>query len=157
MAKSKGHNELLSVLSDMFLRYKIEEEKHVGEQLFLDLYIPHFRVGIEFHGRQHFEFVQHYHKDLAGFREHQERDQRKIELCHQQGIAVAVFTDADSLDADTVQSRILEALRSAPDPQLEERPKSFEEQAKELRRQRRREAYRRWKERQDERRRGNRS
>lgn len=158
MVKSKGHQSLLAVLQELFPKFKIEEEKYVGERLFLDMYIPHLRVGLEYHGRQHFEFVEHYHKDLPGFRKSQERDQRKIELCHQQGIAVAVFTDADTLDRDTVQSRLVEALNSAPQPEeVAASPKSIEEQAKEVRRQRRREAYRRWKEKMRDERRGDRS
>lgn len=65
------------------------------------------------HGRQHKEFVEHFHRDLSGFQDSKKRDRRKLELCAEQGIKVAVFWDNEELTEDLVFQRIQIALQDS--------------------------------------------
>lgn len=67
-----------------------------GENFYLDFYLPNRRYAVEVQGRQHQEFVPHFHKNEAGFREHIERDQRKLQFCKINKIKLKyVFEDED--------------------------------------------------------------
>lgn len=109
---SRGHAALYHMLQRIVPNERVVTEHHVGEQLRLDIYCPALKIAIEFHGRQHFYFVEHFHKTLKGFEESQERDLRKEELCQEQGIALVVFRYNDNLDEDTVFERILDAVKA---------------------------------------------
>jgi hypothetical protein len=85
---------------------RIEPEFQVGESLRLDYYLPDYKLGIEWHGRQHKEFVEHFHRTADGFRDAQRRDRRKLELCAEKGIAVAVFWDDEEITQEIIVERI---------------------------------------------------
>jgi hypothetical protein len=51
--------------------------KFDNEQMFADFFLPTLNVIVECHGIQHYKFVPHFHNDEAGFKAHQERDERK--------------------------------------------------------------------------------
>jgi len=46
--------------------------------LFVDFLIPSSSLAVEVHGRQHFEFVAHFHSDMRGFRKSKARDRDKV-------------------------------------------------------------------------------
>lgn len=50
-------------------------------RLELDFYIPELNAAIEVQGRQHYEFVEFYHRDPDGFAEQQCRDALKNRAC----------------------------------------------------------------------------
>ena len=45
--------------------------------LFVDFLIPSASLAVEVHGRQHFEFVAHFHGNMQGFRKSKARDRDK--------------------------------------------------------------------------------
>lgn len=147
---SKGHSRLVRLLQELFPRVGIQTEYPVGNSLFVDIYISVYNLGIEYHGRQHFEFVEHYHKNRDGFKHSQERDEQKAELCKQRGITFVIFTYQDELTNDLVYSRIMEALENQDDGEdvgnTDERMLTWRELAAQRRRERNKEAYRRAKE-----------
>jgi hypothetical protein len=108
---SIGSTKIRTLLLEFYgPNIRIEEEFQVGESLRLDYYLPDYHLGIEWHGRQHKVFVEHFHKDEAGFRDSQKRDRRKLELCAEQGIAVAVFWDDEVVDGSVLNARIMAAF-----------------------------------------------
>lgn len=111
---SIGSTKIRALLLEFYgANIRIEEEYQVGESLRLDYYLPDYHLGIEWHGRQHKMFVEHFHKDEAGFRDSQKRDRRKLELCAEQGIAVAVFWDDEVVDGAILNARIMAAFAEA--------------------------------------------
>mgnify|MGYP003636120080 CR=1 FL=1 len=113
MALSKIAAEVKRLLRKVYGSYiKIVEELHLGEKLRLDFYLPDYGIGVEVHGRQHREFVEHFHKTAGGFRESKRRDARKHELCCEQDIALVVIWFDDDLTEELIQSRAKEALAS---------------------------------------------
>lgn len=120
--------QLLSIFGDAS---RIEPEYQVGESLRLDYYLPDYKLGFEYHGIQHKQFVEHFHGTAANFRDAQRRDRRKLELCSQQGITVIVFWDDEEVTTELISNRIKQGLSELNT--LEEEPKvdSFREKARE--------------------------
>jgi hypothetical protein len=61
---------------------RLEEVALPGSgNLRLDFFLPTRRLAIEVHGRQHYEFVPHFHKTRLGFLQHRKRDTLKVDWC----------------------------------------------------------------------------
>jgi hypothetical protein len=85
---SQYHERCRLLLSRLFpLDRRLEEVPLPGSgELRGDFYLPGRRLMLEVHGRQHYEFVAHFHKTRLGFLQSQERDQKKKEWCGINGI-----------------------------------------------------------------------
>lgn len=142
---SKGSELLTNLIQELFPRDRIDNEHHIGERLMLDIYVPRLNVAAEYHGKQHFEFNLHFHKDLRAFRDSQMRDARKEQLCDENGIALAIFTYEDDLIADLVYNRIMDALEEIDSmgTVLEEH-KTYKDRQKEYRQEQYRRRKRIW-------------
>ena len=64
-------------------------------QLRWDFYLPKYNVLIEYNGRQHYEFVASWHKDLIGFRAQLERDMLKQQYAHEHNITQIIISFED--------------------------------------------------------------
>jgi len=111
---SKGHAALTEIFKRLIPGEEVINEFHVGERLMLDIYVPKYKLGAEYHGRQHFYYSSFFHKDKEDFLAGQARDERKLELCKEQGIALVVFRFNDHLSEDAVYSRIIDAINNTP-------------------------------------------
>ena len=94
-SKAKGgrqsnlHKRTRLILRDLFRRDIILEEVSLPGSntitrpsiLFADFFIPSRKLMVEVHGRQHYEFVDFYHKTKSGFYKSQARDRDKIRWC----------------------------------------------------------------------------
>lgn len=89
MATSKGEEKLINI----FRRNGIKFEREVSfEELVGKKKVPlrfdfalyqngKLKALVEFDGRQHFEYVSHFHKTTSGFKRQQEWDRRKNSYC----------------------------------------------------------------------------
>ena len=111
---SRGHAALYKIMENLLPGEEVVTEHHIGERLMLDVYCPKYKVAAEYHGRQHFEYVSYFHKDRQDFIEGQKRDERKMELCKEQGIALIVLRYNDTLTEEVVFDRLLNAIRNTP-------------------------------------------
>jgi hypothetical protein len=106
---SKLANDVYIALKKVFPHNVILKEHYVsfkGTRLFFDFYIKDLGVLIEAQGRQHNEFVQHFHVDKAGFLAAKRRDSLKHAYCEQEGLTLVSFDDDDVLDEPTLLNRI---------------------------------------------------
>jgi hypothetical protein len=71
----------------------------------VDIWLPRWKVAVEYHGRQHFESIEFF-GGKEGLRKTQERDHRKKELCQAQGVALFIATHA------TAPGEIIEQIRT---------------------------------------------
>ena len=79
---SKLCDQVIETFKQVFPEISIKTEEHVefkGQRLFLDIWVPQFNLVIEVHGRQHDQFVKHFHGDAAGFHASKKRDSLKEE------------------------------------------------------------------------------
>lgn len=143
---SRGQSAITQLLRTILPGEKVLTEEPLGERLFLDVYCPGYKMGIEYHGRQHFEYVKHFHSNIDGFHASMYRDERKEEICKDLGIALVVFRFNDRLDEDTVVARLIDAIKNTPLPQKENKKglkgNHFYEQRLERQRSYNREQYR---------------
>jgi hypothetical protein len=63
----------------------------------LDIWFPDWGLGVEYHGKQHFESVEFFGGEEA-FKDSQKRDARKARLCEQYSVALFVVTEEDDVD-----------------------------------------------------------
>lgn len=87
---SKGSEELLELVKEVFPHQKIELEYNIAERgaLFLDIYIPALKVAFEFDGEQHFRFCEHFHDTRENFIAAKKRDVKKDIRCDELGITL---------------------------------------------------------------------
>lgn len=110
---SKGQTLLTIILKKLLPGEKIVNEFHLGERLKIDVYCPSYNLGIEYHGIQHFKYVERFFDSKEDFLEAQKRDLKKLELCQKQNIALVVFRYDDKLTEESVYDRILATIKSS--------------------------------------------
>jgi very-short-patch-repair endonuclease len=88
--RSELHKQVRELLLELYPIERILEEVPLPGSggLSADFYIPGSKLIVEAHGRQHYEFVQMFHRDMFGFIEHKKRDKRKREWAEINNITV---------------------------------------------------------------------
>lgn len=76
-----------------------------------DIWIPAWKIAMEYHGEQHFRPVDHF-GSTAGFHETAERDERKRQLCAANGVRLIIATEQDSHASVIDQIRRARASRA---------------------------------------------
>lgn len=95
---SKLCDQVLGTVRELFpgLLIKTEECVYYGNQrLFIDIFLPQLGVVIEVHGRQHDEFVEHFHGDSRGFKMSRHRDRLKEEWAAEKGYTMVSLREKD--------------------------------------------------------------
>jgi hypothetical protein len=98
--KSDLHIRCRKILHRLYGTQPILEEVPipVKTKLFLDFYLPLQQVAVECHGRQHYEFIPHFHGTRRAFVSSQQRDRDKAEWCNINNITLIIlpYTETDS-------------------------------------------------------------
>jgi hypothetical protein len=115
---SRGQTALTLVMKKLIPGEKIINEHHLGDRLKLDVFCPKYNLAAEYHGRQHFYYTQRFFESKYEFEEAQKRDQKKIDKCKEQGIALVVFRYNDKLTEQSVYDRLIEAIRNSDPVEL---------------------------------------
>jgi hypothetical protein len=103
--RGKFQSEVGEILSAFFVGdYVLEEFPVAGERLFIDFFMPKTKLAVEVHGRQHYEFVEHFHGDKAAFLATKARDKRKVLWCELNKIKLII------IDYGATEKEILESL-----------------------------------------------
>lgn len=109
---SKGAEQLLSVVREIYPNQKIEFEYNVADRgaLFIDIYVPRLSIGFEYDGEQHFEYIEYFHGDRKGFLRARRRDAEKDEMCEKKGITLIRLAYNEPMTKEHVLKKIEEAL-----------------------------------------------
>lgn len=113
--KSAMHKHVVWLLQELWPNFKVEQEKvcEVGDQrLFCDIALPQLRLVIECHGRQHFEFVRHFHGTEQGFEAAKRRDADKARTIDAAGwfLLVIRYDEWEKLTRAKLAKRISKAM-----------------------------------------------
>lgn len=55
----------------------------------LDIYNEQLKIAVEYHGRQHYEYVPHFHRNgIKDFESQKRRDNYKLDICDEKGVYV---------------------------------------------------------------------
>ena len=91
---SKLCDQVVEVVREVFPQMRIVREEYVSyrnQKLFLDIFIPQLALVIEVHGRQHDEFVKHFHGSPDTFRASKRRDSLKEEWVAENGYTLVAL------------------------------------------------------------------
>ncbi len=95
--RSKIQFQVGQRLKELYPRDVILEEVYLPDGFYLDFFIPSRRIAIEVQGRQHDEFVPHFHGSKADFFKSKVRDNNKAKWCQINEIELKAITAVDEL------------------------------------------------------------
>ena len=111
---SKIADDVYSILQQEFPFTYIEKEYYINyknTRLLFDFYIRNLGILIECQGRQHTEFVKHFHGQVENFYAQKRRDNLKEEYCEENDLTLVLFFDTiDTINKEVVLNRIYEAM-----------------------------------------------
>ena len=111
---SRGQTALTLIMKKLLPGEEIINEFYLDDKLRLDVYCPGYKLAAEYHGRQHFYYTSRFYESKYDFIDAQNRDEKKIELCKKNGIALVVFRYNDKLTEDAVFDRMLLSIKDSP-------------------------------------------
>ncbi len=65
--------------------------KYLGQKLFFDFYIKDYAILFEIQGKQHSEYVSHFHGDRQGYLEMKSRDNLKLRYCQEKELDLVII------------------------------------------------------------------
>ena len=107
-----------SILNDLFPaspHRRVFDEyyvKYKGARLFFDFYIKELDVFVEVQGRQHTQFVKHFHGSMENFKAQKHRDNLKIEYVHEYNKGLVRIYDTEKVTKKLVLKKIEKAMES---------------------------------------------
>ena len=110
---SKLADYTYSFLRGVFPHNIITKEYYVNynnTRLFFDFYIKDLGLLLEIQGRQHDEFVKHFHIDREGFLSSKKRDNLKKEYVEQQDFVLIEIRNEKELEKDKFMERVLKEM-----------------------------------------------
>jgi len=109
-----NETQLFKLIRLLFADYEVVREARtdwLGNQR-LDIFIPSLSLAIEYQGEQHFQPVERF-GGRAGFCEAQLRDQRKRQLCKQNGVKLVYFSYRQELSVERIEKTLKQFLPTA--------------------------------------------
>lgn len=107
---SNGELTIQSFLDKNKISY--EREKKFKDMIYkeclrMDFYLHDYNMCIEFHGRQHYEFIELFHKTYDGFLERTKKDKIKKEYCRNNNIKYIEISYKDFENIESILSKQL--------------------------------------------------
>ena len=87
-----------AIIPEYYVKYK-------NKKLFFDFYIADLGVFVEVQGRQHVEFVKHFHGDKEKFLEQKYRDDLKIEYTENNNKSLVRFYYDEEITDDLIMMK----------------------------------------------------
>jgi len=111
---SKMSDEVHTALKKLFPYETLVPEHYInykGAQLFFDFYLKDLGILFEIQGRQHYQFIKHFHGSVENFRAQKYRDNLKKEFIQiNKKLCLVYFNDTkDKINEELVLKRIYEA------------------------------------------------
>ena len=98
-SRSEIQRKVGARLRELYPRQVILEEFTIPKtRLSLDFLIPRLNLAYEVQGRQHDEFVAHFHSSVEGFKAQKKRDKYKQEWCDLNTIELVEVRSLKELD-----------------------------------------------------------
>ena len=84
-------------LKDYFIKnyngiaeYRIFKNPETGYFLPFDIYLPNYKIFVEINGKQHYDYVDYWHKDQEGFEYSKQKDEMKKKFAKKNGIYIEI-------------------------------------------------------------------
>ena len=111
---SELHRKVYNIVKECYPKETILQEKTIkidGKTLFIDIYVPRLKVGVECNGRQHYKFTQFFHGDAQKFKQQVENDRLKKEYCEIEGITLVNVRYDEIINRELLEDKIVDALK----------------------------------------------
>jgi very-short-patch-repair endonuclease len=85
----------LNIIPDLIRQHKIkvfDDQLNKNRVLKLDFYSDTLKIGIEFDGKYHYNFVERFHKNKEGYLDRLRKDELKNKYCEENGIKLLRIT-----------------------------------------------------------------
>ena len=92
------------IIKEHFVKFK-------GVKLFFDFYIKELRVLIEVQGKQHTQFIKHFHGSKEGFIRSRKRDNLKVEYAQENNLLLVQIYYDEVLTEVSLIDKIYKAFR----------------------------------------------
>lgn len=109
---SKQSDKVYGLLREIFPQGYIKTEHYVrfkGKRLFFDFFLPQYKMLIEVQGRQHYEFVKHFHSDIDGFKDNKKRDNLKIDYASVNDMCFIIVDYNENINKHELLKKMIEA------------------------------------------------
>lgn len=113
---SKIADKIYNILTDMFPKLvapRVVREvyvKYKGQKLYFDFLIKELSVYVEVQGRQHTEFVKHFHGTKEAFVAQKMRDNLKIQYVEEKGKCLVRFHHDEKITKALVKKKLNKVL-----------------------------------------------
>jgi hypothetical protein len=113
---SKIADNIYDILSGMFPRLsapRVTKEIYIhyrGQKLYFDFFVKELGVYVEVQGRQHTEFVKHFHGEKEAFKSQKMRDNLKIQYVEENGQCLVRFNFNEKITPALVKKKINKVL-----------------------------------------------
>jgi hypothetical protein len=106
---SSLHKRVRIFFKERYPAAQILEEVYLpGENLYLDFYLPVFKLACECQGAQHDKYTAFFHTNKMGFIKAQSRDRRKADWCRLNEIWLVYFLPTEkSTDWDKILNKTI--------------------------------------------------
>jgi|GEM_PF-5084867 hypothetical protein len=146
---SKPQETIYDVCCKTFGKTRVKQEFYLENNSRADIAVPDLYLVVEYHGVQHFKFIEFFHKTLDSFNLQKQADKKKEAYCKDNGWIYVVFTPEEPLDPVTVKRKIVRALlaHAVEDPRpMNKHKNSYQEHRSKSQRDYRRQQYKTMKE-----------
>ena len=102
VSDKRGSNDqrtLFNWTRELYPSSKVHYEYALPDGSRIDIFIPVFGIAIEYDGKQHYKYVEHFHKDISGYIEGIKKDAGKDTWCEEHGIKVIRIRADDMLSS----------------------------------------------------------
>lgn len=109
---SNQSDKVYELLREIFPQGYIKTEYYVrfkGNKLFFDFFLPQYNILVEVQGRQHYEFVKHFHSDIEGFKNSKKRDNLKIDYICENDMCLVIVDYNEDVTKELLLEKMIEA------------------------------------------------
>jgi len=109
---SELSDKIYDLLKEIFPHNIVVKEYYInykGARLFFDFYIKDLDILFECQGRQHSEFVKHFHQDRDGFFELVKRDNLKKEYAEINEVPFVIIEYNEDIDKNKLMGKIIKS------------------------------------------------
>lgn len=127
---SKHQRHLFLLLKEIYHKYSVVYELFIpslGQRF--DLFVMELGLALEYDGEQHFKYIEHFHKDTAGYVASKVLDRTKAEFCTDNGIKM-VRLRGDVMNYST--ESLKDVIRKVPYPDFDYDVSIFEQRSDRL-------------------------
>jgi hypothetical protein len=104
----ENQKRMIKLIQSIFPGNKVEKNNRTTlDGLEIDCYLPELKLGFEYNGKQHYEWIEVFHKTKEDFELQVKRDIEKNQRALEKGIKIITIRYNEPLTEDLIKSKLL--------------------------------------------------